>query len=76
VTFLDGVFKVLSAEELYVLWDNEFSEARRQAIIEPFVSGPEVDVNLIMENGKILFWEISDNEPSKFKFCYEQLLSS
>ena len=68
MTFLDSVFKALSAEELYVLWDKEFSEARRQAIIEPFVSGPEVDVNLIMENGKILFWEISDNEPSKCKF--------
>jgi hypothetical protein len=60
-----GVFKVLSAKELYVLWDDELSHAHGgEAIIESFVSGPEVDVNLVMENGKVLFWEISDNDPS------------
>ncbi|PVF98476.1 glutathione synthetase ATP-binding domain-like protein [Serendipita vermifera] len=60
-----GVFKVLSGDELYRLWDDGiFGDFGGQSIIEPFVKGPEVDVNIVLENGKILFWEISDNEPT------------
>jgi len=60
-----GAFKVLSVPELYTLWDDWFSQVdNMQVIIEPFVKGHEVDVNLVLENGKVLFREISDNEPT------------
>jgi hypothetical protein len=69
---IDGAYKVLSATELYMLWDDWFSQVVNvQVIVEPFVSGPEVDVNLILENGKVVFREISDNEPSKLRLTLQ-----
>jgi biotin carboxylase len=35
------------------------------AIIEPFVDGPEIDVNFVLLDGDILFCEIADEAPSE-----------
>ncbi|TRX89235.1 hypothetical protein FHL15_009933 [Xylaria flabelliformis] len=34
------------------------------ALIEPYVKGPEIDANLVMLDGEVLFSEISDDFPS------------
>ncbi|KAH8588421.1 hypothetical protein B0O99DRAFT_693466 [Bisporella sp. PMI_857] len=33
-------------------------------VVEPFIDGPEVDANLVLLNGEIVFFEICDNFPS------------
>lgn len=33
------------------------------AVIEPFYDGPEIDVNFVLLNGEILFYEIADEPP-------------
>ncbi|KAL2152730.1 hypothetical protein VTH82DRAFT_5915 [Thermothelomyces myriococcoides] len=33
------------------------------AVIEPFFDGPEIDVNFVMLDGEVLFWEIADEPP-------------
>lgn len=35
-----------------------------RAVIEPYIDGPEVDANLILLNGEILFFQVSDDFPS------------
>lgn len=53
-------------EELYTTWDVLLSKSHGSvAIIEPFVSGQEVDINIVLDNGKLLFYEVWDNDPSK-----------
>ncbi|KAL6722374.1 hypothetical protein ACLMJK_001481 [Lecanora helva] len=37
----------------------------RRALIEPYVQGPEVDVNLVLLDGEILFGGVCDNFPSQ-----------
>ncbi|KAL7628065.1 hypothetical protein AAE478_002261 [Parahypoxylon ruwenzoriense] len=34
------------------------------AIIEPYIDGPEVDVNIVLLEGEILFFEVEDDFPS------------
>lgn len=59
-----GVFKVVSAKELYHVWDSvTFPSA--VAVIEPYVGGTEVDVDLILEKGRLLYFGVTDNDPSK-----------
>lgn len=66
----DCVAKVTSENELQQAV-NKASSRHAQSpkkntavIIEPYISGPEVDVNFIMINGKILFVDINDDFPS------------
>ncbi|KAL2158245.1 hypothetical protein VTH06DRAFT_4565 [Thermothelomyces fergusii] len=33
------------------------------AVIEPFFDGPEIDVNFVMLDGEVLFWEVADEPP-------------
>jgi hypothetical protein len=35
-----------------------------RAVIEPYISGPEVDANFIFLNGEILYYQVSDDFPS------------
>ncbi|KAH9949127.1 hypothetical protein B0H21DRAFT_729645 [Amylocystis lapponica] len=60
-----GVYKIIGAADLYVLWDDVLAASHGgSALIEPFVEGMEVDVNLIMENGGLLSYEVNDNGPT------------
>ncbi len=36
----------------------------KNIVIEPYISGPEVDANFVLLNGKLLFSEINDDFPS------------
>lgn len=36
-----------------------------RALVEPYVQGPEVDVNIVLLDGKLLFGEVCDNFPSQ-----------
>jgi len=34
-------------------------------VVEPYVDGPEMDANIILMNGEVLFFDVSDDFPSK-----------
>ncbi|KAH9823623.1 glutathione synthetase ATP-binding domain-like protein [Teratosphaeria destructans] len=69
-TSSEGVFKVSTLQELRAIaWRNMGSKSvgakyGTKMLLETFVKGPEVDVNLVMLDGKIIFWDISDDFPS------------
>ncbi|PYH69938.1 glutathione synthetase ATP-binding domain-like protein [Aspergillus vadensis CBS 113365] len=39
-------------------------QQRSDAVIEPYIDGPEVDANFVLLNGEVIFCEISDDFPS------------
>ncbi|GLB05488.1 hypothetical protein AtubIFM57258_000777 [Aspergillus tubingensis] len=39
-------------------------QQRSDAVIEPYIDGPEVDANFVLLNGEVIFSEISDDFPS------------
>ncbi|KAJ6037412.1 glutathione synthetase ATP-binding domain-like protein [Penicillium herquei] len=39
-------------------------QQRNDAVIEPYIDGPEVDANFVLLNGEIIFCEITDDFPS------------
>ncbi|GKZ52446.1 hypothetical protein AnigIFM49718_000328 [Aspergillus niger] len=39
-------------------------QKRSDAVIEPYIDGPEVDANFVLLNGEVIFCEISDDFPS------------
>ncbi|KAF1984278.1 hypothetical protein K402DRAFT_395940 [Aulographum hederae CBS 113979] len=67
----DCVSKVANEEELEIAV-REASERHEDApnpstkvVIEPYIDGPEVDANMVLLDGEILFFEISDDFPSR-----------
>ncbi|KAM0431303.1 hypothetical protein ACHAPT_005276 [Fusarium lateritium] len=38
--------------------------AKRKALIETYIEGPELDVNFVLVDGEILFFEVNDDFPS------------
>ncbi|KAF2867715.1 hypothetical protein BDV95DRAFT_173628 [Massariosphaeria phaeospora] len=66
----DCVSKVQTVEELAVAVrkasDRHADSARRSTavVIEPYINGPEVDANLALLDGEVVFCDISDDFPS------------
>ncbi|KAK6606903.1 glutathione synthetase ATP-binding protein [Botrytis cinerea] len=51
------------------LWQPPFSEkygrdTQGLVLVEPYVDGPEVDANLVLVDGEIVFFEVNDDFPS------------
>ena len=64
----EGVFKADSAldftESVEVI-SQHASEHGPRFVIEEYCDGPEVDVNMVLSNGKLLFAEVCDETPKK-----------
>lgn len=65
----EGVWKVFDEfdlrEKVSRLWKDSFAAWHgREVVIETFVDGPEVDVNMVMFEGEVLFFEVNDDFPS------------
>ncbi|XP_014550158.1 hypothetical protein COCVIDRAFT_32024 [Bipolaris victoriae FI3] len=61
------VFRADSAAQL-VAWAKTINPATShgaQFVIEPYCDGPEVDINFVLYNGELLFWEIGDENPKR-----------
>ncbi|KAH6642802.1 ATP-grasp domain-containing protein [Boeremia exigua] len=59
------VFRADNATQL-VTWARTINLATShgtQFVIEPYCDGPEVDINFVLYNGELLFWEIGDENP-------------
>lgn len=57
------VYIVRSAEELLTVSSKLFQERSQPVLMEAYVDGPEVDVNFVLSNGRILFCEVVDDFP-------------
>ncbi|KAK4040268.1 hypothetical protein C8A01DRAFT_15813 [Parachaetomium inaequale] len=57
------VSKVSSPSDLALAVEKATSRHGSAAVIEPFFDGPEIDVNFVLLDGEILFWEIADEPP-------------
>ena len=69
----EGVCKVTCEEELrdavLRIWQPAFSDkygrdSQSLVLVEPYVDGPEVDANLVLIDGEIIFFEANDDFPS------------
>ena len=65
----EGVWKAFDESDLREkvsrLWKDSFAAWHgREVVIETFVDGPEVDVNMVMLEGEVLFFEVNDDFPS------------
>ncbi|KAJ5168600.1 uncharacterized protein N7482_004194 [Penicillium canariense] len=65
----EGVWKVQSEDELREatsrLWKDSFTEWHgHEVVIEPYIEGPEIDANMVVLDGEILFFEVNDDFPS------------
>lgn len=69
-TSSEGVFKINDLDQLRVMAVRNLQSSSiggkygQKMMLETFVEGPEVDVNLTMLDGEVLFSEISDDFPS------------
>ncbi|EED11430.1 conserved hypothetical protein [Talaromyces stipitatus ATCC 10500] len=65
-----GVYKVNNVNELRLVVNQMISSANLTSnygldfLLEPYINGPEVDVNLVLVDGEIIFSEINDDFPS------------
>ncbi|PYH32083.1 uncharacterized protein BO87DRAFT_363203 [Aspergillus neoniger CBS 115656] len=65
-----AVTKVSTAVELFEAVEKACEchalapQQRSDAVIEPYIDGPEVDANFVLLNGEVIFCEISDDFPS------------
>jgi biotin carboxylase len=61
----DGVSKVSSEAMLFhTVQRNQEKFPEKAILIEPYISGPEVDANFVLSDGKVIFSEINDDFPS------------
>jgi hypothetical protein len=63
----EGVFKADSAVELRRVFAKSLEACRqhpRAVLVEPYVNGPEVDANLVLRDGRLLYAEVVDDFPS------------
>ncbi|KAH8679538.1 hypothetical protein BGZ60DRAFT_553976 [Tricladium varicosporioides] len=58
-----GVFLVKSSAEQSEATE-KIQKLGKDVTIEPYIDGPEVDVNIVIQDGQVSFWEVSDNLPS------------
>ena len=60
----EGVFKVTNEAELFAaIAALEPAEHGTHIVIETYLDGPEVDANFVLQDGKILFYELVDDFP-------------
>ncbi|KAH8202286.1 hypothetical protein TruAng_003563 [Truncatella angustata] len=60
----EGVFKVADRAELVdAVSQIDFKRHGTEFVVEEYCDGPEVDLNMIMYDGNLLFYEISDDYP-------------
>jgi len=57
------VTKVTKLEDLEAAVEKAVWRGRGGAVIEPFYDGPEVDINVILADGEVVFWEVADEPP-------------
>ncbi|KAJ5955318.1 hypothetical protein N7501_009597 [Penicillium viridicatum] len=65
----EGVWKVSNEQELRekvpLLWRESFAAWHgNEVVIETYVDGPEIDANMVLVDGKIVFFEVNDDFPS------------
>lgn len=65
----EGVWKVGNEQELRekvpLLWRQSFTAWHGdEVVIETYVEGPEVDANMVLVDGKVVFFEVNDDFPS------------
>ncbi|CRL26484.1 ATP-grasp fold [Penicillium camemberti] len=65
----EGVWKVDNEQELRekvpLLWRESFATWHgNEVVIETYVDGPEIDANMVLVDGKIVFFEVNDDFPS------------
>lgn len=59
-----GVFLVQNFEDLDHAISNIVKIHGKDALMEPYCSGPEVDANFVLADGEILFFEAADDFPT------------
>ena len=60
----EAVYRVDSREALEKAISAIFSSRHgHELVVEPYCDGPEVDVNLVLQDGKVLFFEVCDDLP-------------
>jgi biotin carboxylase len=65
----EGVWKVANEQELREkvpsLWRESFTAWHgHDVVIETYIDGPEVDANMVLVDGEVIFFEVSDDFPS------------
>ncbi|KAF6815334.1 glutathione synthetase ATP-binding protein [Colletotrichum sojae] len=65
----EGVWKVADERELRarvpMLWQDVFADWHgRDVVVEAYVDGPEVDANMALVDGEVVFFEVNDDFPS------------
>ncbi|KAF6827652.1 glutathione synthetase ATP-binding protein, partial [Colletotrichum plurivorum] len=65
----EGVWKAADERELRtrvpMLWQDVFADWHgRDVVVEAYVDGPEVDANMALVNGEVVFFEVNDDFPS------------
>lgn len=65
----EGVWKVANEQELRakvpMLWQDAFTAWHgRDVVVETYVDGPEVDANMVLVDGRVVFFEVNDDFPS------------
>ncbi|EHK99103.1 putative Carnosine synthase 1 [Glarea lozoyensis 74030] len=65
----EGVWKVADQKELHEkvtsLWRESFTAWHgHDVVIETYIDGPEVDANMVLVDGKVVFFEVNDDFPS------------
>lgn len=65
----EGVWKVANEQELRnrvpMLWQEGFTAWHgHDVVVETYVEGPEVDANLVLADGELVFFEVNDDFPS------------
>ncbi|KAB8214694.1 hypothetical protein BDV33DRAFT_209023 [Aspergillus novoparasiticus] len=58
-----GVFLARTKDEL-LRAENRIKELGKNPVVEPYLDGPEVDVNIVLQDGKVLHTEVVDNLPT------------
>jgi biotin carboxylase len=64
VSTTDELVQAVAKIQTRVLGVEGSRQITSDALIEPYVGGPEIDANLVLWDGKLLFSEISDDFPS------------
>lgn len=70
----EGVTKITEASQLVPAITNILSELDDCAVVESYMDGPEIDANLVLCNGRLLFSEIADNIPCQGDDAMEDAL--
>lgn len=60
----EHVCKADNESELFEGVRRTCESSNKKILIEAYIDGPELDVNFVLQNGEVLFFEISDDFPS------------